>query len=73
MKEDIEYFYYDLIDFKCMSKQITFFQIYTGYDQGTIIIDDTYHSDDSLTPSIKKIFEKGFIYIEASDFKSEIV
>lgn len=35
-------------------------------DQETIIIDDTYQSNDFLTPSIKNIFEKGFTYIEVN-------
>ena len=36
-------------------------------DEGYIKIDDTYQSDGPLTPSIEKILEKGFTYIEVNE------
>ena len=35
-------------------------------DEGYIIIDHTYQSDDSLAPSIAKLLKKGFTYMEVN-------
>ena len=40
------------------------FTVYIGDDN--IKIDDTFQSDEALSPSIKKIREKGFTYIEVA-------
>ena len=66
-KDDFEAVVHYVIDFPPHTIN-TIISTYTiDLDQGIIEIDNEHRSPDSLNPSIKRIFDKGFTFIEVDE------